>query len=245
MSLQGQWNMPVSAILCLKLFAFLSTIRDPVAAETRTVTADQALKAPAVYKWFLGADYRDVWIAPIEVEVLDMQQEAGGLRPLFRVGGLQTYGLAMAGADGKSYTFRSLVKDLGHALPEDFREYLADDVVQDQLSSAHPATPLMVPPLAAAAGVLHNVPRLVIMPDDPALGEFRELFAGRLGTFEQFPTPASDQYAGFNGATEILSSADMWQRMLDDPGTRIDVKAFLRARLLDFFLGDWDRHARQ
>ncbi len=216
-----------------------------IAAETRTVTADQALKASALYKWLLGADYRDVWITPIDVEVLDLQREAGGLRPLFRVGGLQTYGLAMAGADGKSYTFRSLVKDLGQALPEDFREYLADSVVQDQLSSAHPAAPLMVPPLAEAAGVMHNVPRLVIMPDDPALGEFREVFAGRLGTFEQFPTAASEQYAGFNGATKILSSADMWQRMLDNPSVRIDVKAFLRARLLDFFLGDWDRHARQ
>jgi hypothetical protein len=131
------------------------------------------------------------------------------------------------------------------ALPEDFQGYLADDVVQDQLSSAHPGAPLMVPPLAEAAGVIHNVPRLVILPDDPALSEFREVFAGRLGTFEQFPTPASDQYAGFNGATEILSSVDLWQRILADPSVRVDVKAFLRARLLDFFLGDWDRHARQ
>ncbi len=227
------------------MLALLSLMRGTLAAETRTVTANQDLKASAVYKWLLGADYRDVWAAPIDVEVLNLQQEAGGLRPLFRVGGLQTYGLAMAGADGKSYTFRSLVKDLGQSLPEDFREYLADDVVQDQLSSAFPGAPLMVPPLARAAGVMHNVPRLVIMPDDPALGEFREVFAGRLGTFEQFPTPASDQYAGFNGATEILSSADLWQRMLADPSVRIDVKAFLRARLLDFFLGDWDRHPRQ
>ncbi len=86
---------------------------------------------------------------------------------------------------------------------------------------------------------------LVILPDDPALGEFRELYAGRLGTFEQFPTPASDQYSGFLGATEILSSKDMWQRMLADPSVRIDVKAFLRARLFDFFVGDWDRHPKQ
>jgi len=92
---------------------------------------------------------------------------------------------------------------------------------------------------------MHNEPRLVIMPDDPALGEFREAFAGRLGTFEQFPTPVSDRYAGFHGATEILSSTDMWQRMLADPQVRVDVKAFLRARLFDFFLGDWDRHPKQ
>lgn len=245
MSPKGPWPRSASAVLGFMLLALLSLTHGTLSAETRTVTADQSLQASLVYKWFLGADYRDVWAAPIEVEILDLQQEAGGLRPLFRVGGLQTYGLAMAGADGKSYTFRSLVKDLGQALPEDFQEYLADDVVQDQLSSAHPGAPLMVAPLAKAAGVMHSVPRLVILPDDPALGEFREVFAGRLGTLEQFPTPASDQYAGFNGATEILSSIDLWQRMLANPSVRVDVKAFLRARLLDFFLGDWDRHARQ
>ncbi len=245
MSLKGQRKRLASAVLCFMLLALLSLMCGTLSAETRTVTADPSLKASAAYKWLLGADYRELWNTPIEVEVLNLQQEAGGLRPLFRVGGLQTFGLAMAGADGKSYTFRSLVKDLGQALPEDFREYLADAVVQDQLSSAHPAAPLMVPPLARAVGVMHNVPRLVIMPDDPALGEFREVFAGRLGMLEQFPTPASDQYTGFNGATEILSSEDFWQRMLADPSVRIDVKAFLRARLLDFFLGDWDRHARQ
>src|SRR5687767_12156249 len=57
-----------------------------LSAETRTVTADQSLRASTVYKWFLGADYRDVWATPIEVEVLDLQPEAGGLRPLFRDG---------------------------------------------------------------------------------------------------------------------------------------------------------------
>jgi hypothetical protein len=225
--------------------ACLSLMCKSLSAETQTVTADQSLKASAPYKWLLGSDYRDVWAAPIEVEVLDLQREAGGLRPLFRVGGLQTYGLAIAGANGKSYTFRSLVKDLGQSLPEEFREYLADVIVQDQLSSSHPGATLIVPPLAEAAGVIHNVPRLVIMPDDPALGEFREVFAGRLGTFEQFPTPASETYDGFLGATEILSSVDMWKRMMADPDVRVDVKAFLRARLFDFFLGDWDRHPRQ
>ncbi len=233
-------------ILCLMVLAAPSLMLEtPPAAETRTVTADQSLKASPALKWLIGNDYRELWQTPIEVEVLDLQREAGGLRPLFRVGGLQTFGLAIAGADGKSYTFRSMVKDQGQSLPEDFREYLVDDVVQDQLSSAHPGGPLMEPVLAKAAGVIHNERRLVILPDDPALGEFRELYAGRLGTFEQFPTPASDQYAGFNGATEILSSKDMWQRMMDDPSQRIDVQAFLRARLFDFFIGDWDRHAKQ
>ena len=115
------------------------------AAETRVITADKSLGAWAIHEWFLGSNYRDLWTTPIEVDVLDLKTTAGGLCPLFRVGGLQTFGLAMAGADGRSYTFRSLVKDLGQALPEDFRDYLIDDLVQDQLAAILPGAPVIVP----------------------------------------------------------------------------------------------------
>ncbi|WP_143309925.1 hypothetical protein [Candidatus Entotheonella palauensis] len=172
---------------CTTLFLFSLTCGLGIAAESRTITADASLRAWSAHKWLLGANYRDLWTTPIEVEVLNLQIEAGGLRPLFRVGGLQTFGLAMAGADGRSYTFRGLVKDLGQSLPEDFQGYLIDDFVQDQLAAILPGAPVMVPPLAAAAGVYHTAPRLVIMPDDPALGQFRQVFAGMLGTIEEFP----------------------------------------------------------
>lgn len=216
-----------------------------LAAETRTVIPAEYLGASALHRWLAGSAYRELWTTPIEVEVLDLQTVAGGLRPAFRVGGLQTPGLAISGADGRSYTFRSLVKDLSESLPADFKGTFAADVVQDQLAAAHPVGPLIVPPLAAAAGVLHNVPRLVIMPDDPALGEFREVFAGRLGTFEEFPTPASDKHPGFHGATAILSTSKLWPRVVAGPEDRIDAREFLRARLFDVFIGDWDRHADQ
>ena len=229
-------------ILTLLADAFW-TSRSLLAAETRTVTADESLRAGAVHRWMLGSDYRDLWTTPIEVEVLDLQNEAGGLHPLFRVGGAVTYGLAFAGADGKSYTFRSLIKDYRQNLHEDMREYVVGDVFQDQLAASHPAAPVIVAPLAKAAGVLHTTPKLVVLPDDPALGEFRELYAGRVGTFEEFPTPASATYTGFHEATEIVSTHELLTQWLASPDVRIDARALLRARLLDFFVGDWDRHA--
>ena len=38
------------------------------------------------------------------------------------------------------------------------------------------------PPLLEAVGLKSAPPRLYVMPDDPALGEFRQEFAGMLGT---------------------------------------------------------------
>ena len=214
------------------------------AQETREITANPDLKAGTAYSLLFGGNYRDLWTTPFEIEVLDFSTEAGGLTPEFRVGGNQTFGLALTGADGKSYTFRSLIKGLRTALHPDLQNKKFGDFTQDQLSAVHPAGTVMVPPLAEAAGVLHNTPRFVVLPDDPALGEFRDVFAGRIGTLEQYPTVASDSYAGFEGATEILSSEDFVEKWLANREEVVDADALLRARLFDFFLGDWDRHAK-
>jgi len=229
--------------LLVGLLAMVCTSGPSLAAETRSVVADPTLSAGPIHRWLLGADYRDLWETPADIEVLDFSTEAGGLEPLFRVGGAQTFGLALKGADGKSYTFRSLIKDQDQNLHESLRGLAVGRIFQDQQASLHPAATSMVPPLAKAAGVYFNTPRLVILPDDPALGEFRELFAGRLGTIEEFPTEAEDGYEGYNGATEIIKSFDLVTQWLESPDDRVDAEGLLRLRLFDFFLNDWDRHA--
>ena len=146
-------------------FALLWSGGSVLAEDTREVVADPTLAAGPIHRFFLGDDYRELWTTPIEVEVLNFDTEAGGLEPLFRVGGAQTFGLALKGADGKAYTFRSLVKDQTQNLTEDLKDSLVARVFQDQLATIHPASTSMVPPLAKAAGVLYNTPRLVLLPD--------------------------------------------------------------------------------
>ena len=80
------------------------------------------------------------------------------------------------------------------------------------------------------------------MPDDPALGPFRSDFAGLLGTIEERPT---DNGPGFAGADKIVSTYELFDRLEKDQDERVDVRAYLGARLVDLFLGDWDRHADQ
>jgi hypothetical protein len=194
---------------------------------------------PGGQVWVLGKNYRELWGTQIRVEVLDLSRVASGLRPVRRVGGEETLGLALAGADGRSYTFRAVDKDLTHVLPDFLRSEAVEDVAQDQLSATVPGVEVVAHPFARAAGVLEPEARLVVMPDDEALGEHREDFAGVLGTFLEYPQP------GFDGATEIQDHDSFWERRQNDPWNRADTRAFLRARLLDLFLGDWDRHRGQ
>ena len=88
--------------------------------------------------WLLGFGYRDLWAEPIEVEVLDLDETAGGLSPVMQVGGLQTLGLAMAGKNGRAYTFRSVDKGALLALPDAFNDTGLEVIIQDQVSSSLP-----------------------------------------------------------------------------------------------------------
>lgn len=212
---------------------------------TKTVTAGSKYRASILHCWLLGRDYRELWLTPIRAEVLDLETYAGGLTPMRRVGGMQTLGLAIRGADGRNFTFRGVDKDPTSFLPKSFADTLAERIMQDQTAAAHPAGAVIVPPIAEAAGVLHTEPRLVVMPDSERLKEFQEDFAGALGTFEEYPTARSPENPGFHGAEEILSSREMWGRMFAGSQDRVDASAFVRARLLDILLGDWDRHRDQ
>ena len=130
-------------------------------------------------------------------------------------------------------------------MPPDLKATIAAKVAQDQISALHPAAAVVVAPLANAAGVLHSVPQLVYLPDDPGLGEFRTAFAGTLGLIEERPDENDDPTRAFAGALEIASTVDVIKRTEKEPGNQVDSEQFLRARLLDVFLGDWDRHADQ
>ena len=126
-------------------------------AERRTVVAGERYKKGGLYRFLFGADYRDLWTTPVSLPVLDMGRYAGGLQPVRIVGHGQSKALALKGADGRSYTYRPLLKDASGLLPVELRESKARDFVIDQLASGHPAGHVMVGPLLDAVGVLHNL----------------------------------------------------------------------------------------
>ncbi len=210
-----------------------------------TVVAGEHYSAGSVHRFLFGNDYRKLWTTPIQIAELDCTQYGGGLTATRRVGGQQTRGLAFQSADGRSFTFRGLDKDPSDILPPDYQGTIVDRILQDQIASSLPGGTVAVPPILEAAGVLHAEPFLVVLPDDPALGEYREMFGGLLGTFEEYPVANEERSPGTHGATEIINGEEMWKRMDASAETRPDSRALLKARLIDILIGDWDRHRGQ
>ncbi len=235
------------ALLAVPLGALSAAAVAAQAPSRQTVDAGSRYEAGGFTRLWLGADYRKLWATPVSVEVLDLGKEAGGLKAVRRVGGQQTKGLALAGADGRSYTFRGLDKDASHlldAIDPELKNTVVAKMLDSLMSAQHPASELVARGILEATGVPCPAWRLVVLPDDPALGEFQEDFKGAVGVFAAYPTPAKGTVPGFLGATEIVDHAEMYER-LQRGDDAVDAQALLKARLVDILMGDWDRHRKQ
>jgi hypothetical protein len=208
--------------------------------ETRTVVAGKEFDRGGKWRFWFGEGYRKAWATPVQLPVLDLATERGGLTPLRQVGGFQTEGLALRGGDGHGYTFRKLEKHPERVLPKEWQDSELRAVAVDQTSAAHPAATVIVGSLARSVGIPFYASRLAVMPDDPALGQFRETFGGAVGTFDEYLGP------GTRGITEVLSTFELWAKWKEDGAkNRVDTRAFLKARLFDLVVGNWDRHQGQ
>jgi hypothetical protein len=232
----------------LLLFAVLTVPAARAAAQAArpdsvTVRAGPRYAAGGLHRFLFGAEYRSLWTLPLRVETLDLGTFAGGLTPTTAGGGLQTKSLRFRGGDGFQYGFRSVDKDPA-VLPPEFEGTFVADLVADQTSAQHPFAVSVVPALLEAAGILRTEPRLVVLPDDPALGTFRERFAHTLGYLERRAI-VEEGRPGFAGALEILETDDFFALTARGPADLVDARQLLLARLFDVWIGDWDRHPGQ
>ncbi len=240
-------HLPWSAT-CLLVLVCLCAASRPVRAQSLGTTAivpGERYEAGWLGRFLFGSDYRDLWTAEIEVPVLDLHGYKGGLTPVRRGGFGQTSSLHFDGADGRRHIFRSVDKDPSRRLAEELRGTFVQTIVQDQIAALNPGAAVVVAPLLDAAGVLNSKPELFAMPDDASLGEFREEFAGTLGLMMENPDEGVNDTPGFAGARLISGSERVFRDVEEGPDNRFNKRAFLKARLLDVFLGDRDRHMGQ
>ncbi len=219
--------------------------RPPIRIEPQDtiLVASTHYGANGFHRRLFGDNYRDLWARPIRVPVLDLQTFAGGLQAVKEGGGNQTRNLHLKTPSGTEYVFRPVFKSL-LALPSAFKHTVIDHIFHDERSTSHPAAALIATPFLEATGILHVTPILVMMPNDSSLGEFRKDFGGVLGMIEEYPS-VPDDAPGFAGASEIIDSDELLQRLNKNPGEHIDARGFLTARLVDLVVGDNDRHPGQ
>ncbi|HEX8356764.1 MAG TPA: metallophosphoesterase, partial [Segetibacter sp.] len=210
----------------------------PYAADSIIVAANEKYaKASGAKRFFNGNNYRDVWAAPVKLKVFRVKQEMGGFKVGALGGGHQTRSLRLTDSKGKEWSLRTINKDITKILPAGVQQSAAEDYLQDFISSAHPYSPVIVPGLAKAIDVVVATPRVFFVPNDPALGLYRPYFANTICLLEEREPTVNGE--------ETKSEQKLVKNLIEDNDDRVDQKAFLRARLLDFLIADWDRHFDQ
>jgi hypothetical protein len=218
---------------------------DLMNADSFTTTAGRSYPAGKLRRFFAGDLNRRLWDIPVRLPVLDLAAVGGGLHPIRISGGKQTVGLRLLGRNGLEYEFRPVVKNPVGVLPGWMREGAIADALDDQMAAQFPFGAVIVSRLLDAVGVAAPRPVPVVMPNDPRLGQYRALFAGRVGLFSVHADEREGNRPGYGGYSRIIDSDELYPEMGNNPEQAFDDRYYLRSRLVDLLVGDWDRHSGQ
>ncbi len=207
----------------------------PITGDSIIISVHPSYNNPGKFHRFLfGENYRKEWAAPTKLPVIHASQFQGGLKPLQLGGGMQSHSMRLEDKTGKEWVIRSVEKSPDALLPEGLKNTFARDILDDETSGQHPFSALIVPPIANAVNVPHANPIIGVIAPDPALGNYGRSFNGTVVLLEERePLGKSD------------NTGKMEKSLQKDNDNDMHAKEFLRARMLDAFLGDWDRHEDQ
>ncbi len=211
-----------------------------------TMAAGAQFKASHWKEFWWGKHYRPEWTTPVTFPTLHLWQVDGGLTPQKQGGGHQTKTLRLLSKNGREFVLRTIDKNLDVLIPESLRGSFINDIVNDQISTAHPYGPLAIAKMSGSLGFYHTNPAIYYVADDPALGEFRETFANRLCLLEERTNGDGWEHnPRFGNADKIIGTEKLLEHFGKTTKYHVDQAALLRVRLFDMIVNDWDRHEDQ
>lgn len=215
---------------------------------------DDLVEKTGFYKTVWGKHYRTVYGTEVTAQVVLLDTLYGGLKVIRAGGGHQTSSLRLEDKDGRTYNMRGMKKSAVQFLQNviikdkivenDFKNTLPEDLILDFYTAAHPYGAFTIPKLADAAGILHTNPKLYYVPKQKALGNFNEDYGDELYMIVERPDKAFDGPL-FDNPDNIESTDDLLEKLQRDEKYSLNEEAYIRARIFDMLIGDWDRHNDQ
>lgn len=218
------------------------------AETTSSVYPKSFTRKSHLYEFLWGKNYRENYSTPVKVPTLQIDTLFGGAKPGRSGGGHQTNSLRLNTPKGE-YVIRALKKSgvrflqsvafKNQYIEEDFAGGFADQFLLDFYTSSHPFTPLAIGDLSEAVGLKHTDPTLVYVPKQNGLEKFNQNFGDELYYLEARPAETEEN------PLEVLGTEEVIKLLGKDEKYKIDEKNYIRARLFDMLIGDWDRHHDQ
>ncbi|MBP2832974.1 hypothetical protein J8281_12325 [Aquimarina sp. U1-2] len=215
------------------------------------------------YKMLWGDRYRSYFNKEVTVPVAILDTLYGGLRVIKKGGGHQSNSLRLVDTMNREYAMRSLKKEALKFLTQkirgisydtqDYENTLTEDLVSDFFTTAHPFMQMVINDMAKALDINHAETELFYVPKQNSLGKYNETFGDELYYIERRPSDEQKKYKGYRRAlpkvegeiTDFESTTDALEKLKEDESYIMDQEAYIRARIFDMLIGDWDRHQDQ
>lgn len=207
------------------------------------------------YKWVWGDHFRDLYSKEIEAPVLKIDELPNNVRPISEGGGTQSRSLRLIDDNEHEYTLRALRKSAVHFLQtnaiehhyvEDYlKNTVAERYVLDFYTTAHPYAQFAMNELSESINVLHANPNIYYVPKQKGLGIYNEDHGDALFMLEEHVGDENKSFKTFGNPDDIISTTDLRLELMESKDSYVDEPSFIRARLFDMLVGNWDRHQDQ
>ncbi|MEN2400475.1 metallophosphoesterase [Flavobacterium sp. MC2016-06] len=222
---------------------------------TTSIYTPEMTRKSWMHTFLFGSHYRKYYSLPIEAKTATLDTLMGGLKPIREGGGHQSVSLRMSDPKGREYVMRAMKKSATQFLQavafkdqyivNDFQDTYAENFLLDFYTTCHPYTPYAIAGMADKLGLPHTNPVLYYIPKQSGLKEFNSNFGDALYMVEERPADNHLDGKDFGNPTNIISTDDMMLNLHKDIKYSVDEKEYIKARLFDMLIGDWDRHSDQ
>lgn len=216
---------------------------------------DDAVDKSGFYKAIWGERYRKHYATKINVPTVNLDTLFGGLVPTRKGGGHQSKSLQLQDKNGKRYVMRALRKSAtvylqaiafkDQYIEGQFDGTVTEALLQDFYTGSHPYAPFATATLSNAVNLFHTNPSIYYVPKQKALASYNNTFGDELYMIEAHVSSGHGNLKSFGYANIIESTDNLIKKLRKDEKYSVDETTYLRARLFDMVIGDWDRHVDQ
>ncbi len=219
-----------------------------------SVYTEKETEKSGFYRWFFGDHYRQVYSKEVEVPVLDLNKLPDSVRAISEGGGSQSRSLRLIDNDRHEYTVREVRKSAtrfiqfsiaDHYVMDYMENTVAEDLVQDFYTTAHPFANYALNTIFDSLNILNAEPKLYYLPKQRRLGIFNEDYGDKLYMLEAHAGGENKDFELFGNPDDIISTSDLVDKLRESKENYVDEDIYIKERLTDLLIGDWDRHFDQ
>jgi len=207
----------------------------------KSIFSGEPKKHRSFYKKMWGEHYLPLYYKPVSVSTVTVNSVYGGLHRIKQVP--EFYGLLLENKEQQFYLLKPLggVNSFSESKffrgiynPKEFKDTYLGDFIREAYTIQHPYTFIASDYLAKSSGLYSGNPRIYhISPSDTDTITDGTEIKDRLVSIYELPDIASQKV--------ITNAEDLIRKLHEDNRYDIDRELYIRSRLFDMLIGDWNK----